>query len=133
MAGLPPPIWSAHTLTTNEIILNYEPSFFQDFESFLRTMWRAVEFFAFTLQKFSFSFETYEIPPGIHDVVDINSTLHKLTKAIVSIDSITMKSWSKSNNVLKLNGNLFWRQNWDVAQIGILNMILNIKVKLEKT
>ena len=55
----------------NENILNYEPSFSRIFESFLRTMSRAVDFIAFTLQKHSLGFETYEIPPGKHDVDDI--------------------------------------------------------------
>ena len=72
----------------NEVTLNYEPSFFRNSGSFPRRMRRAVDFIAFTLQKNSLCFETYEIPPGIHDVGD--NFRENQMKAIASIDIIPM-------------------------------------------
>ena len=55
----------------NEDIFDYEQSFFRNSESFGRTMRRAVDFIACTLQKYSLYFATNEIPTGILDIGDI--------------------------------------------------------------
>ena len=46
----------------------------------------------FALQKFTASFETHEIPPGLYEVDDSKTFLNKLMKASFSIGNINVKS-----------------------------------------
>ena len=94
-----------------------EQSFFQDPESFFRTM-RTEKSDNFILSKCCSNFETYEIPPGVYEVFFIKSTLDYLGKANVFIDTTTLKSKAKTNNVLRFIGKFFLitilelRPNW---------------------
>ena len=79
--------------------MEYGQSFFQDFEIFLRAMRKEEGDIQIILQVLNSKFVTYEIPPGILEGSEIKNTLHKLLKANVSIDNITMQSRLKTNNV----------------------------------
>ena len=83
--------------------MGYEQPFFQDFESFLRTIRTEEHDINFVLLNYKSNFESNEIPQGLFEVSAINNTSENLVKNSVYFDFITIKSRLKANNVSKFD------------------------------
>ena len=81
---------------------NYEPSIFQDFESFLRTNRLEESDNRFPTKKSNF--DNYEVPPELKDFI---KSLGRLLKANVSIDIIRIKL--NLEEVIKLKNKLHFK------------------------
>ena len=103
-----------------------EQSFFQDFESFPRTMRVEEDVIDFFLQKQNSNFETYEIPPMIYEVIDIFNTLGNLVRTKVFTDFITIKSKSEMINVLGFHSNSRFNTELDSGKPRITNLTITL-------
>ena len=75
----------------DEVKFDYEQSFFQDLENFLRSIPTEKEDNHFILGKHISIFLTSLTPPGFYEVSDIENDSGNLMETFVSIDTFTKK------------------------------------------
>ena len=80
---------------------------FQDLETSPETKRTKENDINFVLKLYNSDFETYEIPPGLYEVSDINQTSDNLVKAIISKDINTKKSSFKTKKISKFDEKSF--------------------------
>ena len=102
---------NAKKLVQDEIIMDYEPSFFQDLVSFLATTRTEENQCIFSLQNWSPNSIAYEIIPGTYEVSDNENSSDALEKVYVSSNLILNSVQSSSARILLFH-----------------NLIVNIKV-----
>ena len=124
------------------ILSGYSSSFFQDFESFLRTEVDLVEDdIKLVLEEYNSSFITYEIPPGIYTFKDICDTLLNFLQSeykcdfniiVFEYDDITMKTKLVVRPgiiAIRFDEKSFLIQFLVLLQVGITNTITNKLVR----
>ena len=123
----------AKNSASNKVFREQKQSVFQELEKFPGTVRMEENGFYFNLKKFSSNFETYDMPPGIYEVSDIENTLIKLVEAEVSFDIGKIKKQFKPNKFANSGKKIhFLLQYYDFVQIVTLNLMLNILTKIKQ-
>ena len=121
----------AAEIVYDEILMEYEQSFIQDFQIFLRAMRKEEGYIQFILQVFISKFVTYEIPPGIYDGSG-KKTLYtkywKLMFVLIYHNAIKIKNTMFQDLIM----NQFSKQYQYLVRIEISKLIMTILVEKKR-
>ena len=101
------------------------------FESFLRTKKISEGNTKILFKTYKTRLTSFETPPGLFKMIDLNNTLNDLVKTNVSIENVTLKAKRNTTKVLRLDSKSFFSIFHPVQlQFGIFSLRTNIRLRI---